>query len=59
MMNPPYFTFTPLHRHVDEGFGAIGDAFKAAGDELSNSKGTDMHATYQSLTFIVMLSNSI
>jgi|ERR1043166_1424463 hypothetical protein len=43
-MNPPYFTFTPLHRHFDEGFGAIGDAFKAAGDELSKSKTTDMHA---------------
>ena len=45
-MNAPLFQFMPLHRHFDGGFGAIGEAFKDAGDELSNrnSAGQDTHA---------------
>ncbi len=49
-MNAPYFTFMPLHRHFDGGFGAIGDAFKEAGDQLGKIPASDMHkhlpATY-------------
>jgi hypothetical protein len=49
-MNAPYFTFMPLHRHFDGGFGAIGDAFKEAGDQLGKTPTNDVHrhlpATY-------------
>ena len=42
-MSAPYFTFMPLHRHFDGGFGAIGDAFKEAGDQLGKSPINDIH----------------
>lgn len=42
-MSAPYFTFMPLHRHFDGGFGAIGDAFKEAGDQLGRTPTNDTH----------------
>jgi hypothetical protein len=42
-MNAPIFTFMPLHRHSDGGFGAVGDAFKRAGDQLRAIPTNDVH----------------
>lgn len=33
----------PLHRHFDGGFGAIGDAFKEAGDQLAEISADAIH----------------
>lgn len=43
-MNVPYFTFMPLDRHFDGGFGAIGDAFKDAGDQLAGHPANAIHS---------------
>ena len=32
-----YYILTPLHTHIDFGFGATGDAFKEAADKLEAS----------------------
>ncbi|MEA2205528.1 MAG: hypothetical protein QOE77_2304 [Blastocatellia bacterium] len=42
-MNPPNYYFMPLHSHFDGGFGAIGDAFEKAGDELARSEDVGKH----------------
>lgn len=42
-MKAPYFTFMPLHRHFDGGFGSIADAFKEAADRLGSTPTNDIH----------------
>ena len=32
-----YYMLTPLHTHIDFGFGVTGDAFKEAADKLEAS----------------------
>jgi hypothetical protein len=43
-MNAPMYIFLSLHRHFDGGFGALGDAFKRAGDKLTENPTNDLHA---------------
>lgn len=45
-MEPPYYYFMPLERHFDRGYGAIGDAYFEAADELAKIEANEkrLHA---------------
>lgn len=48
-----YYMFMPLNRHIDSGFGAMGDAFREAAEKLLSDKKNDSFNSNLPINFLL------
>jgi hypothetical protein len=59
MERPLLYTLAPLERHSDDGFGAVGEAFKAAADKLVKADDSQQRMFWNELPVIFLLRHAV